>query len=64
MTRARLTYEQRKELEDALKNGASNQEIFERFGMDSYQLYKEKQLGGWSKVNPVYSADKAQQSLM
>lgn len=63
MTRARLTYEQRKELEDALKSGASNQEIFEKFGMDTYQLYKEKQLGGWSRKNPVYSADKAQKSL-
>lgn len=63
MTRARLTYEQRKELEDALKRGESNQEIFERFGMDTYQLYKEKQLGGWSRENQVYSADKAQKSL-
>ena len=63
MKRARLTYEQRKVLEHLLSIGASNEEIFNRFGMDSYQLYKEKQLGGWSKENPVYCADIAQMSL-
>ncbi len=63
MKRAKLTYEQRKWLEEALKNGTSNQQIFEELSIDSYQLYKEKQLGGWSRENPVYSADKAQLSL-
>ena len=63
MKRAKLTYKQRKWLEDALKNKKSNQQIFEELGMDSYQLYKEKKLGGWSKENPVYSADIAQISL-
>lgn len=63
MNRAKLTYKQRKWLEEALKNGTSSQQIFEELGIDSYQLYKEKQLGGWSKENPVYSADIAQMSL-
>ena len=63
MKRARLTYEQRKRLEEMLKNEESNQKIFDELGMDSYQLYKEKQLGGWSKENPAYSADIAQMSL-
>ena len=61
--RAKLTYEQRKWLEDALRNGKSNQEIFDELGMDSYQLYKEKQLGGWSRSKQAYSADIAQFSL-
>ena len=61
--RAKLTYEQRRWLEIALKNGISNQQIFDELGMDSYQLYREKKLGGWSSENPVYSADKAQMSL-
>lgn len=63
MKRARLTYEQRKRLEEMLKNEESNQKIFDELGMDSYQLYKEKQLGGWSSKRPVYSADIAQMSL-
>ena len=63
MTRAKLTFEERIWLENALNNGYSKQKIFEKLGIDSYQLYKEKQLGGWSKKNPVYSASKAQLAL-
>lgn len=62
-TRARLTYEQRVWLETALNSGYSKQQIFDKLGIDSYQLYREKQLGGWSKENPVYSANKAQLAL-
>ncbi len=63
LKRARLTYEQRQWLEEAFHKGYSNQEIFDQLGIDSYQLYIEKRLGGWSKENPVYSADIAQMSL-
>ena len=62
MPRAKLSYEQRLWLEDALKKEMDSMKICEHLGISSYQLQMEKNLG-WIKEKKTYSAMKAQLSL-
>lgn len=62
MPRAKLTFDERLWLEDALKKGMDPMEICEHFGISTYQLQLEKKLG-WSKEEKKYSAHKAQMAL-
>lgn len=62
MPRAKLTYEDRLWLEDALKKGTDPLKICEHLGISSHQLQLEKRLG-WIKGEKRYSAHTAQLAL-
>lgn len=62
MPRARLTYEERLWMEDALEKGLDPLLICEHFEISPDQLLREKKLG-WIKEEKTYSAKKAQLSL-
>lgn len=62
MPRAKLTYDDRLWLENALKEGMDPLKICEHFGISTYQLQLEKRLG-WLKEEKRYSAHEAQMAL-
>lgn len=62
MPRAKLTYEERLWLEEALKGKMDPMKICEHFGISTHQLQLEKRLG-WIKEKKEYSAHKAQMAL-
>lgn len=62
MPRAKLTYDDRIWLENALKENMDPMKICEHFGISSHQLALEKKLG-WITEEKKYSAEKAQLSL-
>lgn len=60
--RAKLNFESRRWLEQALIQGMDSMKICEHLGISSYQLQLEKKLG-WISEEKIYSAEKAQFSL-
>ncbi len=62
MPRAKLTYDDRLWLENALNKGMDPMKICEHLGISTHQLLLEKKMG-WIKEKKTYSAHKAQLQL-
>lgn len=62
MPRAKLTYDNRCWLEQALKEGMDPMKICEHLGISTHQLQLEKKMG-WIRDKKIYSAHKAQLQL-
>lgn len=62
MPRAKLTFEERVWLEEALNKKVKHMEICRYLGISTYQLQLERRLG-WIKKEQRYSAEKAQHAL-
>lgn len=62
MPRAKLTYDNRCWLEQALKQGMDPMKICEHLGISTHQLQMEKKMG-WIREEKTYSAHKAQLQL-
>ena len=62
MPRAKLTFEERVWVEEALNKKVNHMEISRYLGISTYQLQVERKLG-WIKKEQRYSAEKAQHAL-